>query len=691
MLKVVLLSIFLGVIGTVEGVANAAVKTLRSGLEKGTASHFTFPNQAEHHAKLGDSGFSSDEAILPVSNFWDGYGYLFGVKPNEMQLIESIGGEAADDFETIHIHKQVIRGHEVYSGNVNVKSGQHGGVIAAIGHPLPSAMVDGISEVPGVKQSDALINSLFWAQRSFGPMSGVAVKAIEPVRLRSDIHQGKTGVASLTYKIDATLKLDEHTFNTCFAVEKGLSQLNLGGAEGTGFEQDISDITYRYCQDRVLDLTQMKNIHAEFAKQGMDVNNIVGEWTLPLPAANSRFYMDKNTVSRRVEIFVNVHTGAISMHHDLDLAKSISAPKGSRKAGLNSKVTSHLRKKAYDRATTYTFVAGNPGDAGAMPFNVIITDCQMTNTLDMYKDCAKGFQLYDSTADAFPWVCTGTDCDNPLYYPDKQTEVNRAIISTLQMANLMKSISNQNYLSFKKTATPLRVNLFMDIQNAHWISMPNGGVDMSHLNVGMGYNVDDVIAHEFGHGYNEYTYNFNYFFQSGALNEAIADIYAEVVDMMNTIDEDSNDGPLDTLTLLNYNRIDDGIAADSNGNFRAQCTWDPRTNAPWLWGSRCADSYPVGYGSYGGEMCHVGANGNSMQWLIGEGLSSSNPNKDVLRDMYAPYCMGFPGSCLPGVAGTDYPYVCTTDYYDNGGVHYNSLIMGRLFSLLTGLDLLLQS
>ena len=144
----------------------------------------------------------------------------------------------------------------------------------------------------GVKQSDALINSLFWAQRSFGPMSGVTVKAIEPVWLRSDIHQGKTGVASLTYKIDATLKLDEHTFNTCFAVEKGLSQLNLGGAEGTGFEQDISDTTYRYCQDRVLDLTQMKNIHAEFAKQGMDVNNIVGEWTFPLPAANSRFSMD---------------------------------------------------------------------------------------------------------------------------------------------------------------------------------------------------------------------------------------------------------------------------------------------------------------------------------------------------------------------------------------------------------------
>jgi Zn-dependent metalloprotease len=44
---------------------------------------------------------------------------------------------------------------------------------------------------------------------------------------------------------------------------------------------------------------------------------------------------------------------------------------------------------------------------------------------------------------------------------------------------------------------------------------------------------DDVVAHEFSHGFTEFTSGLVYIFQSGAINEALSDIFGELVDLAN--------------------------------------------------------------------------------------------------------------------------------------------------------------
>ncbi|HVF09200.1 MAG TPA: M4 family metallopeptidase, partial [Abditibacteriaceae bacterium] len=47
---------------------------------------------------------------------------------------------------------------------------------------------------------------------------------------------------------------------------------------------------------------------------------------------------------------------------------------------------------------------------------------------------------------------------------------------------------------------------------------------------------DDVVAHEWGHAYTQFTHNLIYSYQSGALNESYSDIWGETVDLHNGFD-----------------------------------------------------------------------------------------------------------------------------------------------------------
>ena len=50
------------------------------------------------------------------------------------------------------------------------------------------------------------------------------------------------------------------------------------------------------------------------------------------------------------------------------------------------------------------------------------------------------------------------------------------------------------------------------------------------------FDADDVVAHEWGHAYTQYTHGLIYSFQSGALNESYSDIFGETVDLLNGVD-----------------------------------------------------------------------------------------------------------------------------------------------------------
>lgn len=50
------------------------------------------------------------------------------------------------------------------------------------------------------------------------------------------------------------------------------------------------------------------------------------------------------------------------------------------------------------------------------------------------------------------------------------------------------------------------------------------------------FDADDVVSHEWGHAYTQYTHGLIYSFQSGALNESYSDIFGESADLLNGVD-----------------------------------------------------------------------------------------------------------------------------------------------------------
>ena len=71
------------------------------------------------------------------------------------------------------------------------------------------------------------------------------------------------------------------------------------------------------------------------------------------------------------------------------------------------------------------------------------------------------------------------------------------------------------------------------INNKTGINCPNANWDGISANYCTNIATDDVVAHEWGHAYTEYTNDLVYAWQPGALNESYSDIWGETVDMLN--------------------------------------------------------------------------------------------------------------------------------------------------------------
>ncbi|QIX27020.1 hypothetical protein ncot_10760 [Nocardioides sp. JQ2195] len=80
------------------------------------------------------------------------------------------------------------------------------------------------------------------------------------------------------------------------------------------------------------------------------------------------------------------------------------------------------------------------------------------------------------------------------------------------------------------------------INNDPAIQCPNANWNGVTTNYCDGVSSDDVVAHEWGHAYTEYTHGLIYQWQSGALNEGYSDIWGETVDLINNrLDEGEGD------------------------------------------------------------------------------------------------------------------------------------------------------
>ena len=79
------------------------------------------------------------------------------------------------------------------------------------------------------------------------------------------------------------------------------------------------------------------------------------------------------------------------------------------------------------------------------------------------------------------------------------------------------------------------------VNNDPRINCPNANWNGITTNYCNGVTSDDVVAHEWGHAYTDYTHDLIYQWQSGALNESYSDIWGEVVDMLNGVGTDLPD------------------------------------------------------------------------------------------------------------------------------------------------------
>lgn len=86
------------------------------------------------------------------------------------------------------------------------------------------------------------------------------------------------------------------------------------------------------------------------------------------------------------------------------------------------------------------------------------------------------------------------------------------------------------------------------VNNDPTISCPNARWNGTYAGYCDGTATDDVIAHEWGHAYTEYTSGLIYQYQSGALNESYSDVWGETIDLLNNYMDDGENLSVRTTT-----------------------------------------------------------------------------------------------------------------------------------------------
>lgn len=217
--------------------------------------------------------------------------------------------------------------------------------------------------------------------------------------------------------------------------------------------------------------------------------------------------------------------------------------------------------------------------------------------------------------------------DTPYTYPKKNDDVfNTVIDNTLYTKNLFFSLSNGEMESWNGVDTTLHIAVNLTIPNAYF--------DGYGIQFGEAYTTDDVVVHEWVHGYTSTLTGLVYRSEPGALNEAFSDIFGEAVDILNRDTTDT-----DTLRTV----------------WPTECRWSLEDE----WGQKA--------GSDGGA-----------RWALGENITigENSYGDNSIRDMYSPECFWLPSTTLSPY------YHCMPRSYDNGGVHLNSAVPSRFFAVL---------
>ena len=210
-----------------------------------------------------------------------------------------------------------------------------------------------------------------------------------------------------------------------------------------------------------------------------------------------------------------------------------------------------------------------------------------------------------------PGFLVWQEADGP--YTGGDPQMQGLIDFTEDAYELFLNVSGGTYESYDGESAVMEAVLYAPLE------CPNAQWDGTSTNYCDGLATDDVVAHEWAHGYTQHTQELIYAYQPGALNESYSDIFGEAVDLINGagLDEPNALRPVDT----------------------------------------CTDT------------------GTSVRWLIGEDTQGLG---GAIRDMWDPTCMANPGR----VGDFEYFCIFDGEFFDNGGVHLNSGVPNHAFALL---------
>lgn len=152
------------------------------------------------------------------------------------------------------------------------------------------------------------------------------------------------------------------------------------------------------------------------------------------------------------------------------------------------------------------------------------------------------------------------------------------------------------------------------VNNAN-ISCPNASWNGSTANYCTGTATDDVVAHEWGHAYTEFTSGLIYAYQSGALNESYSDIWGETIDLLNNYEDADDDHSLRTA-CSSSDRWRMGEDASAFGG-AIRDMWNPTCNGD---PGKVSDAqYRCGSGDSGGVHSNSGVPNHVYALLVDGG------------------------------------------------------------------------
>lgn len=120
------------------------------------------------------------------------------------------------------------------------------------------------------------------------------------------------------------------------------------------------------------------------------------------------------------------------------------------------------------------------------------------------------------------------------------------------------------------------------VNNDPRINCPNANWNGITTNYCNGVTSDDVVAHEWGHAYTQFTHDLIYQWQPGALNESYSDIWGETVDLINGLQTDSPGGVRTVGACSSFTRLPAILRINSPAAIAQNCGAQPASFGPPL-------------------------------------------------------------------------------------------------------------